>query len=49
MSWTPDQAQLKQLAGFLRDSLSGRDQNAQKHASQVLSSPPTRLSQIKHG
>ena len=35
MAWQPDQGQLKQLVGFLRDSLSGYDQNAQKYATLV--------------
>ncbi|MCJ1475464.1 hypothetical protein MMC13_004126 [Lambiella insularis] len=35
--WVPDQGQLRQLVGFLRDSLSGHDQNAQKYATMMLS------------
>ena len=34
-AWQPDQEQLRQLVGYLRDSLSGHNQNAQKHASMV--------------
>ncbi|MCJ1327735.1 hypothetical protein MMC10_004409 [Thelotrema lepadinum] len=37
MAWQPDETQLRQLAGYLRDSLSGRDQNAQKYATLMLS------------
>ena len=35
MAWQPDTEQVKQLAGFLRDSLQGRDQNAQNYATMV--------------
>ena len=35
MGWQPDQEQLRQLVGYLRDSLSGHDQNAQKYATMV--------------
>ena len=35
MAWHPDEGQLKQLVGYLRDSLSGHDQNAQKYATIV--------------
>ena len=35
MAWQPDQEQLRQLVGYLRDSLSGHDQNAQKYATMV--------------
>ena len=35
MVWEPDQAQLRLLAGFLKDSLNGRDPNAQKNATLV--------------
>jgi len=35
MAWQPDQEQLRQLVGYLRDSLSGHDQNAQKYATLV--------------
>ena len=35
MAWQPDQQQLSQLVGYLRDSLSGHDQNAQKYATMV--------------
>ncbi|KAL9116931.1 MAG: hypothetical protein Q9187_006536, partial [Circinaria calcarea] len=37
MVWQPDQEQLRQLVGYLRDSLSGHDQNAQKYATMMLS------------
>ncbi|KAI9831013.1 MAG: hypothetical protein M1819_005251 [Sarea resinae] len=36
MAWQPQEEQLRQLAGFLRDSLSSHDQNAQKHATTML-------------
>ena len=35
MAWNPDQGQLRQLVGYLRDSLSGHNQNAQKYATLV--------------
>jgi hypothetical protein len=37
MAWQPDDAQLRMLAGYLRDSLSGRDANAYKYATMVSS------------
>ena len=42
MSWQPVPESLSQLAAFLKDSLSGFDQNAQKQAEQVSlrSTPP---------
>ncbi|MCJ1419809.1 hypothetical protein MMC32_006165 [Xylographa parallela] len=36
-AWQPDQEQLGQLVGYLRDSLSGHNQKAQIHASMMLS------------
>ncbi|KAF2396448.1 ARM repeat-containing protein [Trichodelitschia bisporula] len=38
MTWQPETEQLRQLAQFLRDSLSGRDQNVQKNAELMLAS-----------
>lgn len=35
MAWQPDEGQLRQLAIYLRDSLSGQDPNAQKYATLV--------------
>jgi hypothetical protein len=35
MDWQPSPDSLKQLAGFLKDSLSGFDKGAQKHAENV--------------
>lgn len=35
MAWQPQEEPLRQLAGYLRDSLSGHDQNAQKNATVV--------------
>ncbi len=35
MAWQPQEEPLRQLAGYLRDSLSGHDRNAQKHATLV--------------
>lgn len=35
MAWQPQEEPLRQLAGFLRDSLSGHDLNAQKNATLV--------------
>ena len=35
MAWQPDEAQLKQLVGYLKDALSGQDQNAQRQATLV--------------
>ncbi|KAI9863437.1 MAG: hypothetical protein M1813_003879 [Trichoglossum hirsutum] len=37
MEWQPLEEPLRQLAGYLKDSLSGHDQNAQKHATLMLS------------
>ena len=37
MAWQPEEEQLRQLAGFLKDSLSGHNPVAQKHASSVSS------------
>ena len=45
MAWQPDETQLRQLAGYLRDSLSGRDQNAQKYAT-LVSNDPARVSRM---
>ena len=45
MAWQPDETQLRQLAGYLRDSLSGRDQNAQKYA--TLVSTVMRIASLK--
>ncbi|KAI9751409.1 MAG: hypothetical protein M4579_006092 [Chaenotheca gracillima] len=36
MDWQPEAEPLRQLAGFLKDSLSGYDPTAQKHATQML-------------
>ncbi|KAI4213819.1 MAG: hypothetical protein LQ351_003513 [Letrouitia transgressa] len=36
MAWHPDQEPLKELVGYLKDALSGHDQNAQKHATIML-------------
>lgn len=35
IGWQPDTDPLKQLVGYLKDTLSGRDQNAQKYATMV--------------
>lgn len=35
MTWQPEIEPLKQLAGYLKDALSGHDQAAQKHATLV--------------
>lgn len=35
MEWQPEIAGLRQLAGYLRDSLSGYDRGKQKEAEQV--------------
>jgi transportin-1 len=39
MEWQPLEEPLRQLAGYLKDSLSGHDQNAQKHATLVGQHP----------
>ncbi|KUJ21086.1 ARM repeat-containing protein [Mollisia scopiformis] len=36
MAWQPDPAPLRQLSGFLKDSLSGHNKTAQKHAEEML-------------
>ncbi|KAI5302383.1 hypothetical protein KEM56_000735 [Ascosphaera pollenicola] len=36
MSWQPELEQLRQLIGYLRDSLNGHDQAVRQHAEQVL-------------
>ncbi|WEW54670.1 hypothetical protein PRK78_000090 [Emydomyces testavorans] len=36
MAWQPEEGTLRQLAGFLNDSLNAYDRNAQKHAEQML-------------
>ncbi|KAI9796459.1 MAG: hypothetical protein M1835_003985 [Candelina submexicana] len=36
MAWQPQEEPLRQLAGYLRDSLSGHDRNAQKYATLML-------------
>ncbi|KAL6720428.1 hypothetical protein ACLMJK_002350 [Lecanora helva] len=36
MDWYPEAQPLSQLAGYLKDALSGYDQNAQKHATLML-------------
>lgn len=41
MAWQPDETQMRQLAGYLRDALDGRDQNAQKYATVVSHAQPT--------
>lgn len=35
MDWQPQDEPLRQLAGYLKDSLNGYDQEARKHAEQV--------------
>jgi hypothetical protein len=35
MAWQPLEEPIRQLSGYLKDSLSGHDQNAQKYATQV--------------
>ena len=45
MAWQPDENQLRQLAGYLRDTLSGRDQNAQKYATMVSRDQSSRAHQ----
>ncbi|KAL8936758.1 MAG: hypothetical protein Q9216_004762 [Gyalolechia sp. 2 TL-2023] len=45
MAWQPEKAPLQELAGYLKDALSGHDQNAQQYATMMLgqakSSPET--------
>ncbi|KAL8833358.1 MAG: hypothetical protein Q9170_004311 [Blastenia crenularia] len=45
MAWQPDEAPLQELVGYLKDALSGHDQNAQRYATMMLgqakSSPET--------
>ncbi|PGH26527.1 hypothetical protein AJ80_01841 [Polytolypa hystricis UAMH7299] len=36
MAWQPQEEPLRQLSGFLNDSLNGRDRAVQKHAEQML-------------
>lgn len=35
MAWQPEQLPVRELAGYLKDALSARDQSAQKHATMV--------------
>jgi len=35
MAWQPETEPLRQLVGYLKDALSGHDQNAQKYATLV--------------
>jgi transportin-1 len=35
MAWQPEKEPLRQLSGYLRDSLSGHNKNAQKQAEMV--------------
>lgn len=35
MAWQPQQEPVRELAGYLKDALSARDQNAQKFATMV--------------
>lgn len=35
MAWQPEKAPLQELAGYLKDALSGHDQNAQRYATMV--------------
>lgn len=35
MAWQPETEPLRQLTGYLKDALSGHDQNAQKQATLV--------------
>ena len=37
MDWQPQKEPLQQLAGYLKDALSGHDQRAQKYATMVSS------------
>ncbi len=39
-TWEPEAEQLRQLAQYLKDSLSGHDQNAQKKAEVVSLAAP---------
>jgi hypothetical protein len=39
MAWQPEDGQLRQLAGYLKDSLSGHNPVAQKNASSVSWNP----------
>jgi hypothetical protein len=41
LQWQPEEQPLKQLVSFLKDSLSGYDRAAQRHADQVSSVQPT--------
>ncbi|KAI4181277.1 MAG: hypothetical protein L6R41_006714 [Letrouitia leprolyta] len=45
MAWQPEKAPLQELVGYLKDALSGHDQNAQRYATMMLgqakSSPET--------
>lgn len=35
-AWQPELGQMRQLVGYLRDALSGHDQNAQRNATMVI-------------
>jgi hypothetical protein len=39
MAWQPEDGQLRQLAGYLKDSLSGHNPVAQKNATSVSIDP----------
>jgi len=39
MEWQPQDEPLRQLAQYLKESLSGHDMNAQKHAELVSAGP----------
>lgn len=47
MAWQPQQEPLRQLAGYLKDSLSGHNHNAQKYATMVWK-PPLRPGLVLH-
>ena len=48
MEWLADPEQAKQLAGYLRDSLNGRDPNAQRNATMVSLFSALKKSLKKH-
>lgn len=35
MAWQPEQGSVRELAGYLKDALNSRDQNAQRYATMV--------------
>lgn len=49
MAWQPQSGPLQEMVGYLKDALSGHDQNAQRHATMVrsLTSPVHRFRRAK--